>query len=170
MIQPALFYFLSAMVIFSALVVVTQRSLFTCALYLALSLSMVAGLFVLLGADFLAALQILLYVGGVIVIMAFAVMLSSAEQTKTLPQLNEQWLPSLLGAGAILALLLVGIKKNPFTVQPGVPEATTAAIGHLLLRDMSLPFEAVSLILTAALVGAILFSKKNPAAREKKDA
>ncbi len=158
--HPAAFYIASAILIFSAVMVVTQRSLFTCALYLAVALSVIAGFFVMLSADFLAAMQILLYVGGVIVIMAFAIMLSNLDLLKSEPQVNRQWIPSLLGAGAIAAILFLAVRKSEFAVQASTFSPTTAHIGQLLIRDMGLPFEAVSLILMAALVGAILFSKR----------
>ncbi len=162
MIHPIAFYFASALLIFSAIMVVTQRSLFTCALYLAIALSVIAGFFVMLSADFLAAMQILLYVGGVIVIMAFAVMLSNLSALQAEPQVNRQWIPAILGTGAVAAILLLGIRKAQFAVQAVEFKPTTHQIGHLLLRDMGLPFEAVSLILMAALVGAILFTKRMP--------
>lgn len=158
--QTIAFYVISAILIFSALMVVTQRSLFTCALYLAAALSSMAGLFILLSADFLAAVQILVYVGGILVILAFAVMLSSAQQAQNLPQVNRQWLPSLVAAGGILALVLYAIQRHPFEGNPASHGPTTVSLGHLLLRDLSLPFEAVSLILLASLAGAVIFSKK----------
>ena len=161
MIQAASFYAISAILVASALVVVTQRNIFTCALYLALFLSMIAGFFVLLGADFLAAVQILLYVGGILVILAFAVMLSSVQQAKGQPQVNAQWIPSLLACAGLLALILFALKRSPWAAAPAAALApTTASLGRLLLGDLSLPFEAVSLVLMASLVGAIFFSKK----------
>lgn len=160
MIQFISFYLISAVLIFSAVMVVTQRNLFTCALYLASALAMVAGFFVLIGADFLAAVQILLYVGGVVVILAFAVMLSSIEQAKIFPQVNEQWFPALCVSALLVGGILWVLKGVAFSPAPITHQPTTHSIGRLLLREMALPFEAVSLILLAALVGAVLFSKK----------
>ncbi len=161
------FYILSAVAVFSAIMVVTQRNLFTCALYLAAALSMVGGIFVLLGADFLAGVQILLYVGGILVIIVFAVMFSNVEETKTHPQVNEQWIPALIGCLGILTILLIGFKKSAFVEQAGAHLPTTEPIAKILLNDMILPFEVVSLVLLASLVGAVLFSKKE-SAKEKK--
>ena len=160
MITSVVFYIISALLVLSAVMVVTQRVLFVSALYLATVLSLVGALFALLGADFLFAVQILLYVGGIVVIIAFAVMLSSTEQMKAEPQVNHQWIPSLILVLGLLLVTLVSIKKHSFETLrlPGLP--TTASIGRLLLGDMILPFEIVSLVLLAALVGAVLFSKK----------
>ncbi|MBI2118567.1 MAG: NADH-quinone oxidoreductase subunit J [Elusimicrobia bacterium] len=157
------FYLIALLLLFSSVMVVTQKSVFTSALYLAVALSMVAALFVLLNADFLAAVQILLYVGGILVLLAFAVMLSSVEQAKRETQVNEQWLPSLIISFGILLVLLVSLKRSLF-LEAGVQKnhfyPTTEKIGHLLLGELALPFEVVSLVLLASLVGAILFSKK----------
>lgn len=140
--------------------VVTQRNVFTCALYLAGTLSLVAFLFLLLNADFLAAVQILLYVGGILVILAFAIMLSSIPQSKIQSQVNEQWIPSLLVAGALFLVIVQSLKESPFPNQTQFYAPTTASLGRLLLTDMVLPFEVVSLVLLASLVGAVYFSKK----------
>ena len=142
--------------------VVTQRALFTCALYLTAALSVMAGFFVLLGADFLAAVQVLLYVGGVVVILVFAVMLSSVDQAKISAQVNEQWIPSLMVCLGILFVILAGLNRSGLAMKGSDLSPTTGSIGRLLFGEQVLPFEAVSLVLMASLVGAVLFSgKKN---------
>jgi len=142
--------------------VVTLRGLFASALYLAAALALVGALFAMLGADFLFAVQILLYVGGVLVIIAFAVMLTNAEQLKSERQTNKQWLPALLLCMGLILMILVSIKRHTFDAAPAAPDLapTTASIGHLLLGGQILPFEVVSLVLLASLVGAVMFSKK----------
>ncbi len=160
MIQTAVFYLIAVLLVISAVMVVTQRVLFVSALYLASALSLVGALFALLGADFLFAVQILLYVGGIIVIIAFAVMLSSGQEMKSEPQVNHQWIPSIFLVLGLLLLILVSIKKYSFGAFNAFSAPTTASIGRLLLGDMLLPFEIVSLVLFAALVGAVLFSRK----------
>ena len=160
MIQAIAFYLISTLLIVSAVMVVTQRALFSSALYLAAALSMVGGIFVLLGADFLFAVQILLYVGGILVLIAFAVMFASNDQMKAEPQMNRQWIPSLLLCSGLVLVILAAFKKHGFEMmdRPMVP--TTRSIGRLLLGDMILPFEVVSLVLLASLVGAVLFTRK----------
>ncbi len=160
MISGIVFYLVSALLLFSALQVVTRRSVFSSALYLAATLSLVAVLFVLLGADFLAAVQILLYVGGILVILAFAVMLSSVQQAKLEHQVNEQWVPSLLTCIGLLLLIGVGLKRTSFLEGARIYLPTTEPLGILLLGKMVLPFEVISLVLLTSLVGAILFSRK----------
>ena len=163
MLPLAVFYFVAALIIVSAVMVVTQRGLFTSALYLASVLSLVGVLFVMLGADFLFAVQILLYVGGILVILAFAVLLSNAEKLKSEPQVNRQWLASVFLCAAVVLMLMVAVRKYPFQNTAASLSPTTRALGHLLLGDQILPFEVVSLVLLASLIGAVLFSRREKA-------
>lgn len=160
MVEAIVFYCLAVLSIVCALMVVMRRSLFDSALYLAGLLSLISGFFVMTGADFLAAVQILLYVGGVVVILAFAVMLSSVQQAKVQSQTNVQWPFALLGCGILLLVILISVKRHVFMGYPTPQAPTTYNIGRLLLGDMALPFEAVSLVLMASLVGAVLFSRR----------
>jgi NADH:ubiquinone oxidoreductase subunit 6 (subunit J) len=160
MVQTVSFYILSAIAVFSAVMVVTRRGIFTCALFLAAALSTVAGFFILLGADFLAAVQILLYVGGILVIIVMAVMLSSVQQSKVHPQVNEQWLPSLVVCLGLLSVIFVGLKRTDFSGQQAPLSPSIVSIGRLLFGELALPFELVSLVLLASLAGAVLFSRK----------
>lgn len=163
MLPLAVFYIVAALILISAVMVVTQRGLFTSALYLASTLSLVGVLFVMLGADFLFAVQILLYVGGILVILAFAVLLSNAERLKSEPQVNHQWLPSIFLCLAVILMLMVAVRKYPFKEAAGAMTPTTRAVGHLLLGDQILPFEVVSLVLLASLIGAVIFTRKEKA-------
>jgi len=158
-----IFYLLAALLIVCAIMTVTQRGLFSSALYLAGALSLVGSLFILLGADFLFAVQILLYVGGIIVIIAFAVLLSNAEQLKSESQHNHQWIPSIFLCLGFILIAAVAIKRFPLPSEPVAFVPTTHSIGRLLLGDLILPFEVVSLVLLASLIGAVLFSRKEKA-------
>jgi NADH-quinone oxidoreductase subunit J len=154
------FYGLSALLIGSAVAVVTVRNVFYSALGLVAALTFVAGLFVQMGADFLGAAQILVYVGGIVVIMLFVVMLSHQPKDLLQSQVNAQWLMGLFTASAMAASLLRTLK--PFAEKASVavePTPTSASLGRLLLGEMLLPFEAVSLVLLAALVGAVVFGQ-----------
>ncbi|OGR84139.1 MAG: hypothetical protein A2901_08975 [Elusimicrobia bacterium RIFCSPLOWO2_01_FULL_54_10] len=158
--ELGIFYLVSALLIGSSVMVVTKRGLFSAALFLAMALSLVGVLFAMLGADFLFAVQILLYVGGVIVIIAFAVMLSNAEQLKAEPQTNRQWAPALALCLSLVLMVMVGVNRHSFDGVLAELAPTTKSIGILLLGGQILPFEVVSLVLLASLVGAVLFSRK----------
>jgi NADH-quinone oxidoreductase subunit J len=161
MIQNAVFILLSLMVLVPAVLVVTVRNVFHSALYLVLSLTGVAGLYALLGADFLFVVQILVYAGGIMVLLLFVVLLSGSPRDWIIQQVNFQWAGALLVSAMFVSMLAILFRFLPEARTVAPAEPTTAALGMLLLRDMVLPFEAVSLVLLAALVGAVLFSKRH---------
>jgi NAD(P)H-quinone oxidoreductase subunit 6 len=162
-IPDIVFFGLAVVAIGSALVVVIARNVFHSALALTLCLAAVGGFFALIGADFLAAAQILIYVGGIMIIMLFVVMLSQRPAKSLERQTNRQgfW-------GAVLALALAGALMIHFglayktVVHASILTPTSQAIGRLLMGDMVIPFEVVSLVLLAALVGAVCFASEPP--------
>lgn len=160
MIQAAVFICLSLLVVVPAALVVTVKNIFHAAIYLVLSLTGVAGLFAMLGADFLFVVQLLVYSGGIVVLLMFVVLLSGSPKDWVVKQVNGQWLLSLVVAACFVWLLAALFHYLPAAEKPGAIGPTTAPLGLLLLRDMVLPFEAISLVLLAALVGAIFFTRK----------
>jgi NADH:ubiquinone oxidoreductase subunit 6 (subunit J) len=154
------FGLLSVILIGLSLIVVTSRSVFRGAIALTGALGMVAGLFALLGADFVAASQLLIYVGGIMIIMLFVIMLSQQPANEIDRQSNEQWIMAGLFALAVACGLFVQFRAAYSGVlSTTVPTPTTASIGRMLLGEMLVPFEAVSLVLLAALVGAVYFGQ-----------
>jgi NADH-quinone oxidoreductase subunit J len=153
-----IFACLAALLIGSSLVVVTAQSIFRGAIALTAALGVVAGLFALLGADFVAASQLLIYVGGIMIIMLFVIMLSQRPRDHLDRQTNEQWVWGAFFALAVSCALIMQFRAVYRGVFAGtVATPTTASLGRLLLGDMVVPFEAVSLVLLAALVGAVYF-------------
>lgn len=158
MIEQIVFYSLSALVLLSALAVVLSRNTVHSSLFLGLSLAGVAGLFGSLGADFLFAGQIMVYVSGIAVLVMFVVMLLGRASDLHLRQVNEFWMAALL----ICAIASAGLLKiarsysGTFAAAPAVPG--TRIIGKLFLGDYLIPFELVSLVLMAALLGAVFFT------------
>ncbi len=160
-LQFAIFAILGAALIGLSLIVVISRSVFRSAIALTGALGVVAGIFALLGADFVAASQLLIYVGGIMIIMLFVIMLSQQPQNGMDRQSNDHWLLGLLFAAAAACGLIVPLRAAfQGIVQTSDPLPTTALIGHLLLGEMLVPFEAVSLVLLAALIGAVYFGQK----------
>jgi len=160
MISMIVFGVMAAALIGLALMVVTARSVFRSAIALTAALGVVAGLFALLGADFIAAGQLLIYVGGIMIIMLFVIMLSQRPAEKLEGQTNDQWLLGALFALAVTCGLVVQFRAAYrgvlFSMEMG---PTTALVGRLLLGEMLVPFEAISLVLLAALIGAIYFGQ-----------
>ena len=159
MFPQIIFYSLAALILLSALAVVTMRNTVHSALCLGLSLMGVAGFFAMLSADFLFGGQIMVYVGGIALLVMFVVMLLGRASDLHLRQVNNQWAAAFFIC-AVSAGGLWRIAKAYSTQVTHAPMApTTAALGKLLLGDYAVPFELVSLLLTAALLGAVFFSE-----------
>lgn len=159
MIETAVFYSLAAVTVSGALGVVLLRNVLHSAVMLGLCLLGVAGLFASLGSDFLFAAQMLVYVGGVAVLILFVVLLSGRASDLVLRQVNEMWAAAALICAVIFWGMRHAILGQASHAPAPAPRPTTHALGRLLLGDWAVPFELVSLILLAALTGAILFSK-----------
>ena len=160
MMDAIAFYCLAAVTLIGALMVVTLRHTVRSAFSLGLSLAGVAGLFAVLDADFLFAAQLLIYVGGIAVIIVFAVMLLGRYSDLHNRQVNQQWAAALL----VCAVTAVGLWRMSRLFFGNVASAsgavaTTRPIGLLMLNRFALPFELISLVLLAALLGAVFFSK-----------
>ena len=161
MLETAIFYFLAALVLIPALLVVSVRNVFHSALWLILSLSGVAGIYAMLAADFLFAVQLLVYVGGVMVLLLFVVLLSGKPSDWANRQVNEKAWAAGLFAVFLTAAVVSVVSRWPLPPADVAPELTAGRLGTLLLTKMLLPFEFISLVLVAALLGAILFSVRS---------
>ena len=156
-----LFWLIAALTIASAAMVVLNNQLLYSAIALLFTLFGVAGLYIYLWADFIAGVQLLVYIGGINVLIIFGIMLTNKISSFRLSQTNVQQ-----GVGAVIALWLMilislVISKTPWLqIQSSEPESTVSVIGTLLLSKYMLPFEAVSLLLLGALIGAALLSRE----------
>ncbi|HOW87807.1 MAG TPA: NADH-quinone oxidoreductase subunit J [Candidatus Omnitrophota bacterium] len=149
-------------VLIFALGVVTLRNLFHCALCLAAALIGTAVIYLGLRADFLAGIQILLYVGAVVTLVIFAIMLTEHLAGKTVRQNNSQSLPAVIGLAAFVAILAALIVKTPWPLQAAShAKISVMEIGQALMGTYVFPFEVISVILIAALIGAVVIAKKD---------
>jgi NADH-quinone oxidoreductase subunit J len=159
------FYLFAAITVGSAAVVVLARSLIYSAFALLFTFFGVAGLYVLLGADFLAATQLLIYVGGILVLLLFGVMLTHKLYDLDLRSEVTQFLPGVFIASGLFVVLTVTAFRTKWAVGPGrPPAATTAEIGRLFMGQYLLPFEAASILLLVALMGAAMIVRRRPQA------
>ncbi|MCE2400876.1 NADH-quinone oxidoreductase subunit J [Candidatus Poribacteria bacterium] len=164
-IKTFIFYGFALLTIASALAVVTVRNIVHAAFALMVTLFGVAGLYVFLQADFLAATQVIVYVGGILVLILFGVMMTSGRLEMRIHIERGQL---LLGGGislALLMLLLTVIANTPkwenLTDDGTAFAPTTERIGKLILNEkFLLPFEVASVLLLVALIGAALISRK----------
>ena len=145
---------LALLILVSALWVVTLPNMFRAALSLGLVLLGVAAAFVALQADFLAFVQILVYVGAILTLVIFAIMLTSRRQTLSGAPKSRQPVP----AAAVSLGLFVALCSTTSSLAAGAPRAAAvplAELGRGLVTALVLPFEVVSLVLVAAIVGAV---------------
>jgi NADH-quinone oxidoreductase subunit J len=163
--QDALFYIFAFLtVVFGFLVVANpfSRNPVTSAMFLVLTIVSLAGLFVLLHAFFLAAVQILVYAGAVMVLFLFVIMMLDLKEEERRKVKTLGIVGGLSSAGAILAIFLSSLLKASLgaTQSPAV-EGGTVPLAKLLFTQYLLPFEIVSVLLLVAIVGVVLLSKKD---------
>jgi len=160
MIETIIFYLLAALIVIPAILVVSLKNVFHSALFLILSFVGVAGIYAFLSADFLFAVQLLAYAGGIMVLLLFVVLLSGTPADWSIPQMNDK----ALGAG-FFCVLLLGILghvvwKWKFDGVVLDTQNTTRGLGELLISQMTLPLESMALVMVVALIGAVYFSIK----------
>ncbi|MCW2770742.1 MAG: proton-conducting rane transporter [Aeromicrobium sp.] len=154
------FLVLAVIAVGSALLSMTSGQLVHSALWLVVTLGAVAGCFLLMTAEFVAWVQVLVYVGSVVVLVIFALMLTrQSTGEKSAEVTGNRWLAAILGVVAAIGLgatMIAGFRGEEIE---GRRIGTAGSIGHALFTDWVLPFEILSGVLLAALVGAIVISR-----------
>jgi NADH-quinone oxidoreductase subunit J len=159
----AVFVLLSLVALGSALLVVTTSNLVHAALWLVVTLGAVAGLYLVLAAEFVAWVQVLIYVGAVVVLLLFALMLTRAPTGHTDDLTVRRALPAAIVAGLVALLLAVTVVAGFSDVRIDLDETLVGSAettGRTVFSMWVLPFEVLSVLLLAALVGAIALSKR----------
>lgn len=170
MTQQIIFIVISFLTLLTAWIVVTNRNLFHAALALMGSFLGVAGLYVLLEAGFLAAAQLLVYIGAISILLIFAIMMTRRLMQTTETPFNSQWALGGVTALVLFAVIVFVVLQvwplqpgaEPFGAAPEVPEAviegSIVQLGRALVdvNQYVLPFEVASILLLAALIGAIV--------------
>ena len=164
--STVIFYMLAALTLVSGLLAVITRQIFRAAIFLLFSLIGVAGLYFWMQYEFIAAVQIVVYVGGIVVLIIFSIFLTQqAGELLPKPKMGRQ-LFSALAAFCGMALVMLQLVQHSFTATSNkVIEPTVANIGNQMLGveegGYSLPFEVVSILLLAALIGCIVIALKS---------
>jgi len=160
MLHTVFFYLLAAILVVSAIAVTTSKNLFHAVLWLALALTGTAGVFLLLDAEFLAAVQLLLYAGGIITIVVFAIVVTERLVGERLTQTNMR-----IGGGALISVVMLGFlvrvilyRPLPFE-RPDMGGDLTEMLGMAVATRYVLPFELLALLMLAGMLGAIYFAR-----------
>jgi NADH-quinone oxidoreductase subunit J len=169
-LPAAIFYYLAVASIASALIAVTRRNPVHAMLWVLALFLHVAGIFLLLGAEFLAAVQVIVYAGAILIFYLFVVMLLELPEEEVRPRFGKYW--PFAAAVALCVpisawLARAGIAPpDPADPPPGAPpRGSLAAIGTALFGPFALPFEMASLLLLAAIIGTVVLARKRKAGR-----
>ncbi|MBU1100303.1 MAG: NADH-quinone oxidoreductase subunit J [Bacteroidetes bacterium] len=156
-----IFYLFALVTVSSAVVVVSAKNIIYSAFSLLFTLFGVAGMYVLLGSDFIAIVQLMVYVGGILILLIFGVMLTNKVTNVEIKSGSIQLLPALIGVVVLAVLLIMLMTNTNWHIQPGViPQTTTKELGKLLLTDYVLVFELLGILLLIALVGAASIARR----------
>ena len=154
------FYFIAFSAVVFAILSVISRDIFHCAVYLAMTLLSVSGIYFYLHAEFLGVVQILVYVGGIMTLFIFAIKLTAKIGDKSIQQVNTQFVPSALASLILFYLFCRIIGSHPWMRTQSLDTVISLnEVGKSLITFYALPFEFISLLLLAAMVGAIVIGK-----------
>jgi NADH-quinone oxidoreductase subunit J len=162
MLDAIFFYAFALLAVSGAISTVVRRNAVHSAISLIVSLLGVAGLFLLQQAEFLFVVQIVVYVGGIMVLFLFVIMLVNLDRAAHLKQFNKHWWIALavVGIGALGAVALLP-RNEPQAPPLAPPEGNTLALANVLFRQYLLPFEIASALLLVAIVGAVVMARKD---------
>jgi NADH-quinone oxidoreductase subunit J len=156
-----IFYLFSALTLISALIVVTNKNIVHSAFFLLFTFFGVAGLYVLLAADFIAIVQLIVYVGGILILLLFGVMLTNKITNVEIRTENINIISAVIGVGIFSGILLAAIINAPWKINtPENPIPTTKILGTLLMQEYLLIFELLGIVLLIALIGAASIARK----------
>lgn len=168
-IAAIMFYIIAAVIVGTSLIVVYSRNIVYCGFALLGTFLGAAGIYALLLSDFLAIVQLMVYVGGILVLILFAIMLTREIGDVDISNRSVGWVQGTmlwLGLLAILVMLFIKTPWPEFALEQ--PGATTAPLGDAFLSSYLLPFEIASVVLLAALIGAVIIARGLPRRRTEK--
>ena len=167
--EPYLFYTLAVILVTFSILTVTASNPVRSALYLISALISIAGLFFLLEAEFVGAVQILVYVGGIMVLFLFVIMLVSVREATSQAKTVPQWKTGVVLGAVLLTLLCIFAVKGTQVFEKAIAKPAviqeldtrnTESVGALLYSTYLLPFEIASILLLVAIIGAVVLAKK----------
>jgi NADH-quinone oxidoreductase subunit J len=166
MLPQIAFLILAATTLVSAVLVITQRNPVHCVIWLVVTLFSVGGIYLMVHAEFLFAVQVILYVGGIMVLFLFVVMLVNLDVAAKQARFRRKWQLALFTAVVLLGELSYGLVRGKqglsLTAAPAVAtsEGNTQAVGRALYQTYMLPVEIASILLLVAMVGAVIMAKR----------
>jgi len=166
MMDAVFFYVFAALTLGGGLLCITRRNAVHSAMWLVVSLLGVAGLYLLQKAEFLFAVQVILYIGGIVVLFLFVIMLVNLDEAARQRQFNKQWPIALAAVVFVGAELVYFLKAGAESLKLPAPASASSATGNterladVLFSEYLLPFEVASVLLLVAIVGSVIMAKK----------
>jgi NADH-quinone oxidoreductase subunit J len=160
-IYSIVFYIFAAITVVSAFFVVTTRNIIHSAFYLLFTFFGVAGIYVLLGADFIAVVQLVVYIGGILILLLFGVMLTNKITNVEIKTGTIKIVPAALAVALFSGLLGAALLNTKWkTINTELPISTAHSLGLLLLQQYAVVFELLGILLLIALIGAASMARK----------
>jgi NADH:ubiquinone oxidoreductase subunit 6 (subunit J) len=160
--EDALFWVLAAVMIGSALLVVTMRDIIRCGLAMMVCFGALAGIYVLVGAPLIAAAQVIVYIGAISVLILFAIMLTQTKAAPSRLVFQTQAFPAAVSAVVVAVIIALAVAATDWGEVPERLRLATDVISQVLFNDFVLPFEVVSVLLLAAVIGGVFLAKREP--------
>ncbi len=164
MANKLIFIYFAAVILISAVLMITRRNLIHSVLFMLLLFFHIAGVFVLLNAEFLAAVQLIVYAGAILILYLFVVMLLNVDKESRAGRANRFW-PWMIAFGAVIAgEIVLLVSRSRFPAEDGqsmhLAGAGVLELGEVLYQKYLVPFEIASVILLVGLIGAVMLAKK----------
>jgi len=159
-LEPVLFYAFAALTAVSAVAIVVTSNIVRMSLYLMLTLGGAAGLYFVLSAEFLAAVQLIVYAGGTLILIVFGVMLTSKNPFVQLQAKTWEVFAGAFVGVAIAAILILALVKTPLPPPQTVPPADVQTLGRSLLTEFLVPFEVAAVLLLLVMIGAAYMARR----------
>jgi NADH-quinone oxidoreductase subunit J len=160
--DDALFWILSAVMIGSGLLVVTMRDIIRCGLAMIVSFMALAGIYVLIGAPLLGAAQVIVYIGAISVLILFAIMLTQTKDAPSRLVFQTQAVPAAISAVVVAVLIALAVSATDWGELPERVRLATSTMSLVLFDRFVFPFEIVSVLLLAAVIGGVFLAKREP--------
>ncbi len=160
--QDALLWILAAVMLGSGLLVVTMRDIIRCGLAMIVCFLALAGIYSLMGVPLLGAAQVIVYIGAISVLILFAIMLTQTKDAPSRLVFQTQAGPAAIAAVVLAILIALAVTATDWREVAERVELTTNEMSRVLFRDFVFPFEIVSVLLLAAVIGGVFLAKREP--------
>ncbi len=157
-----IFYLFAIITVFSAFFVVSTKNIVHAAFYMLFTFFGVSGLYALLGADFIAVVQVMVYIGGILILLLFGVMLTNKISNVEIRTGTIHVFPAAVGVGILLGTLVSVMVRTNWKSSPGkIPVTTIYGLGNLLINNYVLIFELLAILLLIAMIGAASIARRD---------